>query len=154
MRHLFLQLLYLQSLTNAFSPNMILYGREKMKKIFYLLLSILLISGCSGNQETATLNVTVEGNGTVVAYPKTGEIPLGETLLLIPKPERGWEFSEWTRNGNKLTDKDELVFILDDDCSVNAKFIQQAEKNATLNYLLTSQKIIPQLPSSAPSNFS
>ena len=113
-----------------------------MKKLFYLLLAVILVMGlaaCSGSQSAdndssdaveenykviATLQINTDGMGTI-AYGLEGEeivfdedfpkqdamVNLTEpgTYLIKAKPDDGWKFVKWTKDGEDLSDESEIT---------------------------------------------
>lgn len=113
-----------------------------MKKLFYLLLAVILVMGlaaCSGSQSAdndssdaveenyeviATLQINTDGMGTI-AYGLEGEeivfdedfpkqdamVNLTEpgTYLIKAKPDDGWKFVKWTKDGEDFSDESEIT---------------------------------------------
>ena len=109
-----------------------------MKKFVYLLLAAILVMGftaCSGPQSAdsdepadaeiiATLMINTEGMGTI-AYGLEGEdvefdedfpnqstvVNLTEpgTYVIKAKPDDGWKFVKWTKNGEDFSEEPEIT---------------------------------------------
>jgi len=110
-----------------------------MKRMMFLVIVVLTLSvwsGCDMVQRTVTLDISTEGNGKVVAFPGEGDLPAGEAVLLIPKADIGWIFDAWIHSGQVLPTIGELTFILNEDYSITARFIQGSATITTLDYRL------------------
>jgi serine protease len=83
-----------------------------------------------------SLSVETEGNGKVIAFPGTGEIPEGETVMLVSKADAGWAFQCWIHEGQTVCSTDEYTFKITENYSITAKFLPQQTSTETLGYRL------------------
>jgi uncharacterized protein (TIGR02145 family) len=72
------------------------------------------------------LSITIEGEGTVeekiISNPGGREYPHGTTVELIPKPNSGWVFSNWS--GDLTGSETPKRIIIDKEKKINARFIR------------------------------
>jgi hypothetical protein len=72
-------------------------------------------------QFTATVNVTVVGNGTVTKQPDQTSYPLGSAVLLTANPAVGWHFVAWS--GDTSTTTNPLTVPVTTTRNVTATFV-------------------------------
>lgn len=68
-----------------------------------------------------SLNITIEGEGTVTSEPDKSSYQFGEEIVLSTEPAEGWRFLEW---GGDLSGTDRTVTIesIDTDYDIHAVF--------------------------------
>ncbi len=115
-----------------------------MKKIFAVLLLLIALCGCA-EQETpeptdiAVLQVNVDGIGHVAAaegdqapqidpgFPATSHamgLPKGSTVTLLAyKVEGDWDFLKWTKDGETVSNEEQLTVTVDEDAEYIAVFM-------------------------------
>jgi len=72
-----------------------------------------------------SLDVTIEGEGTVEIDPDEDEYKTGSEIDLTAIPDDGWEFVEWTRDVPEGEEGEEITITMDEDREITAVFEEE-----------------------------
>jgi len=73
-------------------------------------------------EHTYTLDVAIEGEGTVEVEPDLDHYEPGTDVTLTANPDEHWYFVEWSGNLNEFKENKEITVTMDEDRSITAVF--------------------------------
>jgi len=76
--------------------------------------------------EEYSLQVTVDGEGSVDVEPEQATYDPGTEVTLTADPDDGWKFVKWT--GDQESTEKEITITMDEDKEITAKFEEQEEE--------------------------
>jgi hypothetical protein len=81
-----------------------------------------LLPGCPALERTHTLDVQMEGHGSVTLDPPDGTYTPGEQVLATAQADPGWRFDHWSGDGSGFANP--FGIVMNSDKTLEAVFVQ------------------------------